>query len=354
MSLESRGSMQGKKMPPGLKQSGFIQVVTLEDSMAVRCGDFHPNGKLFAVGSNSKSLHICQTPDLSSINPSTHHPAPPTILSRHPKHHKGSIYCLSWAPTGSLLATGSNDKTIKLIRVTEEDDPGHTVETVLPIHDGTVRDLCFLSGAGSPLLVSGGAGDCQVYVTDCTTTSVVQVKTGHTEHILSVYSWGEGSQVFVSGSQDKTVRFWDTRTRGCVQMVSYEGREQENMDFVAGSPVSSCCVDPTGRLLVSGHEDASCVLYDIRGQRFLQSFSVHSSDVRSVRLSPSSFYLLSASYDRTMVLTDLQGNLTNPLPSVEVASHMDKVITGRWHPHHCSFLTTSADKTSTVWTIPNI
>ena len=160
MSLESRGSMQGKKMPPGLKQSRFIQVVTLEDSMAVRCGDFHPNGKLFAVGSNSKSLHICQTPDLSSIHPSTHHPAPPTILSRHPKHHKGSIYCLSWAPTGSLLATGSNDKTIKLIRVTEENDPDHTVETVLPIHDGTVRDLCFLSGAGSPLLVSGGAWDC--------------------------------------------------------------------------------------------------------------------------------------------------------------------------------------------------
>ena len=126
------------------------------------------------------------------------------------------------------------------------------------------------------------------------------------------------------------------------------------MDFVIGSPVSSCCVDPSGRLLVSGHEDASCVLYDIRGQRFLQSFSVHSSDVRSVRLSPSSFYLLSASYDRTMVLTDLQGNLTNPLPSVEVASHMDKVITGRWHPHHCSFLTTSADKTSSVWTIPDI
>jgi len=26
--------------------------------------------------------------------------------------------------------------------------------------------------------------------------------------------------MFVSGSQDKTVRFWDLRTRGCVNMVT--------------------------------------------------------------------------------------------------------------------------------------
>lgn len=26
--------------------------------------------------------------------------------------------------------------------------------------------------------------------------------------------------MFVSGSQDKTVRFWDLRTRGCVDMVT--------------------------------------------------------------------------------------------------------------------------------------
>ena len=87
-----------------------------------------------------------------------------------------------------------------------------------------------------------------------------------------------------------------------------------------GSPVASCGVDPSGRLLVSGHEDSSCILYDIRGGRAVQSFKVgqlwqeqevtcpqvHSGEVRSVRFSPSAYYLLSASYDNTLVLTDLQ------------------------------------------------
>merc|ERR1711874_158925 len=136
-----------------------------------------------------KCLHICRTPDMTAVSRSQH-PPPPVVVSRYPKHHKGSIYCLSWAPTGSVLATGSNDKTIKILRVREEDH-GHTVETVLPIHDGTVRDLCFLSGPGPSHLVSGGAGDCQVYGTDCSTASVVAGKTGHSDRILSVFSWEE-------------------------------------------------------------------------------------------------------------------------------------------------------------------
>ena len=100
--------------------------------------------------------------------------------------------------------------------------------------------------------------------------------TGHSGHILSLYTWG--GSMFVSGSQDKTVRFWDLRTRGCVNMVQYHADSG-----AGGSPVASCCVDPSGRLLVTGHEDASCILYDIRGGRTVQSFKTHTSDVRSVR-----------------------------------------------------------------------
>lgn len=72
------------------------------------------------------------------------------------------------------------------------------------------------------------------------------------------------------------------------------------------SPVASVAVDPSGRLLVSGHEDSSCVLFDIRGNRTIQSFKPHSSDVRSVRFSPSAYYLLTGGYDNKLILTDLQ------------------------------------------------
>jgi len=66
-------------------------------------------------------------------------------------------------------------------------------------------------------------------------------------------------------------------------------------------------VDPSGRLLVSGHEDSSCVLFDIRGGRTVQCFKPHAADIRSIRFSPSAYYLLTAGYDNKLVLTDLQG-----------------------------------------------
>lgn len=71
--------------------------------------------------------------------------------------------------------------------------------------------------------------------------------------------------------------------------------------------MASVCVDPSGRLLVTGHEDSVCSLYDVRGSRCIQAFRPHSSDVRSIRFSPSAYYLLTAGYDNKLVLTDLQG-----------------------------------------------
>jgi len=323
----------------------FIKVTTLEDVQAVRCAEFHPGGKLYAVGSNSKTLRICQYPSVTEVT-DNHETYQPTVLFKRTKHHKGSIYCLAWSPKGDLIATGSNDKTVKLMNFNTSSASLEGSENDLTMHDGTVRDCCFVEdgGGGSPLLLSAGAGDCKVYVTDCHTVTPFQAMTGHTGHILSLYTWG--GAMFVSGSQDKSVRFWDLRTRGCVNVV--------HSASAGGSPVASCCVDPSGRLLVTGHEDASIVLHDIRGSRSVQQFQVHSSDVRSVRFSPNAYYLLSASYDNNLVLTDLQGDLTGPLPSVVVATHQDKAITGRWHPSDFSFLSTSADKTSTLWALPPI
>ncbi|XP_033221864.1 WD repeat-containing protein 47 isoform X2 [Belonocnema kinseyi] len=327
----------------------FVPVTALEDVQAVRCAEFHPHGKLYAVGSNSKTLRICAYPKLSDVR-EDHETYQPTVLFKRTKHHKGSIYCLAWTPDGQLMATGSNDKTVKLMRFNADTSNLEGQEIELTMHDGTVRDLCFLEDTSnkSSLLISGGAGDCKIYVTDCATGTPFQALSGHSGHVLTLYNWG--GAMFVSGAQDKTVRFWDLRTRGCVNMVTPATVPGSRV----GSAVASVCVDPSGRLLVSGHEDSSCVLFDIRGGRTVQCFKPHASDIRSIRFSPSAYYLLTGGYDNKLVLTDLQGDLTMPLPSVVVAQHQDKVISGRWHPTEFSFLSTSADKTATLWALPPV
>lgn len=54
-------------------------------------------------------------------------------------------------------------------------------EAELTMHDGTVRDMCFIEDttSRSSLLISGGAGDCKIYVTDCETATPFQALSGH-------------------------------------------------------------------------------------------------------------------------------------------------------------------------------
>jgi len=55
-------------LPQGdVERPHFEAVTTLSDSQAIRSVDFHPNGKLYAVGSNSKTFRICQYPQLSKL-----------------------------------------------------------------------------------------------------------------------------------------------------------------------------------------------------------------------------------------------------------------------------------------------
>ncbi|XP_041986206.1 WD repeat-containing protein 47 isoform X2 [Aricia agestis] len=326
----------------------FKPVTVLEDLQAVRCAEFHPNGKLYAVGSNTKTLRICTYPKIDDLKDNSA-PTAPTVLLKRTKHHKGSIYCLAWSPAGDLLATGSNDKTVKLMRFNSHTCNLEGQEVELSMHDGTVRDVCFIEDTSNntSLLVSGGAGDCKIYVTDCATGKPFQALSGHSGHVLSLYNWG--GAMFVSGSQDRSVRFWDLRTGGCVNVISPPAGQVNK-----GGGVASVAVDPSGRLLVSAHEDGACSLHDVRGARALQRFTPHSADARSVRFSPGAYYLLTAGYDGRVVLTDLQGDLTCALPSVPVARHPDKVISARWHPDDFSFLSTSADKTAVLWTIPPV
>ncbi|KAG7514780.1 WD repeat-containing protein 47-like [Solea senegalensis] len=325
----------------GKSKTQYFKVSQLEDTQAVRAVAFHPSGALYAVGSNSKTLRVCAYPETLPTS-SSGTVKQPVVRFRRNKHHKGSIYCVAWSHCGQLLATGSNDKYVKVLPFNADSCNATGPDLEFSMHDGTIRDLAFLEGpeSGGSILISAGAGDCNIYTTDCQRGQGLHALSGHTGHVLTLYTWG--GWMIASGSQDKTVRFWDLRVPSCVRVVG-------TTLHGSGSAVASVAVDPSGRLLATGQEDSTCLLYDIRGGRIVQTYRPHSSDIRSVRFSPGAHHLLTGSYDNKIIISDLQGDLTKPLPQTVAGEHWDKVIQCRWHPHDGTFLSSSADKTVVLW-----
>ena len=281
----------------GGESTRFVPVCRYEDENAIRAVAFHPAGGLFAIGTNSKQLLVCRYPRgptttrlrvlsacccrLQSSRvfcSSSNAPARPEIALVRKQQHRGSIYCCAFSGRGELLASGSNDKTLRLMQF-DADEARVTAEAeIVGAHDGTVRDVVFTTPdvdgrATSPLLISGGAGDCSLCVSDCTSARPIARLFGHTNAILGLYEWRAGGGV-VSCSADRSVRFWDVRCSSAVSTIAAGSGAH------AASPVTSVCLDPSGRLLVSGHEDASIVLYDVVGGRVIQAYRPHGDQVR--------------------------------------------------------------------------
>jgi WD40 repeat protein len=120
----------------------MVQAGHLSDSHPIRAATFSADGEYFGIGTNSKSLRIYSMKSLltrESIQASNEIP----ILYERKNHHLGSIYCIDWSRTGRLIATGSNDKTVKVMQVPDLNDPGDCEEMQLVGHKGIIRTLSF-------------------------------------------------------------------------------------------------------------------------------------------------------------------------------------------------------------------
>lgn len=383
----------------------YRPIQQIRDVQPIRATCFHPSGEVYVVGTNSKALKICRYPSLDRQRELLDCDGllmEPEISFACLHIHCASVYCASFNPKGNLLATGSNDQIVHLIKYNSTRHGPEGSEHKLSMHNGTVRDVCFLHGEAEARLLSAGAGDFAIHLTDCNTMKPVQVFKGHESTIMSLTSCDGSPDLFVSGSLDGTIRLWDVRIKATIAMVTAGGRQKQthrqpilttdgdtSFDFShkngdslhGGQPeatiddkhhngalnsdqqqdvleskstgVGAVRLDPTGRLLVSGHQDGSCMLYDVRAGRAIQIFHAHDAEIRSLGFSPNSYYLLTGSYDGRVKLTDLQGQLTLPLPGIDIADLEDKVIQVAWHPTDYNFVSTCADGSATLWTIPD-
>ena len=184
--------------------------------------------------------------------------------------HVAKVNCVEFSPDGTLLASGSENGTIRLW----DADTGQQLETYKG-HTDAVNSIAFspdgktlASGSGEWGLGkdttirlwdvpsdrhrrNGGGGTWQRLARLFGLGKASEVLKGH-GRVVNAVAFSPDGEIIASGSDDSTIRLWDPHNG--MHLETLEGHKEI---------VNSIAFSPDGRTLASGSEDGTILLWNL-------------------------------------------------------------------------------------------
>ncbi|HYF65678.1 MAG TPA: helix-turn-helix domain-containing protein [Herpetosiphonaceae bacterium] len=199
------------------------------DRGLIRTIAFSPGGRLIASGSEDQTIRVYDVESGRCV--------------RRLDGHRGWVWSVAFSPDGRRLASGCDDQSVRIWDVAS----GRCERTLLG-HSNSIWSVAF--GPAGDLLASG-CDDQSVRIWDVASGACLRVLAGHTAQVWSV-AFSPGGDLLASGGADGTVRLWDAATGEPCGVMLHPGR------------VRTVAFNHDGSLLASGGSDSNIRLWDVR------------------------------------------------------------------------------------------
>ena len=282
---------------------------------AIRRLAWSPNGTLLASASNDGTVRIFDPANGKERK---------TLYG-----HGDPVEGLDWSPDGSMLASASWDETAKIW----DFESGDQIKT-LRGGDGALSGVAW-SPDGQRLATVSYKFILRIW--DTKTWESFQVVTDAHEGDIKSVAWSSDGSMIATGGKDGRVNIWDSDTGELIHAL------WGHADYVMGVSWSQ-----QENKLVSGGFDFTVRVWDIEKGEEIYFLDKHKNPVNSVAWSPSEPVAASGGWDFTIGLWNLsEGRILKFM-----RGHRNAIWTVAWSPNGKKIASGDDDGIVYIWGIP--